>query len=55
MKYARFTGGDERLREAAKHGFEKAIVPRANLPKQKPIDGMELIPVNHLADTLDSL
>ena len=48
-------GGEERLREAAKHGFEKAIIPKANLPKQKRIAGLELVPVNHLADTLDSL
>ena len=49
------TGGEERLREAAKHGFEKAIIPRANLPRKKSIDGLELVPVNHLADSLDSL
>jgi DNA repair protein RadA/Sms len=49
------SGGEERLREAAKHGFEKAIIPKANLPKQKRIAGLDLVPVNHLADTLDSL
>ncbi|MDF1677613.1 MAG: DNA repair protein RadA [Legionellaceae bacterium] len=27
--------GQERLREAAKHGFKRAIVPKANAPKQK--------------------
>ena len=27
--------GQERLREAAKLGFERAIVPKANLPKRK--------------------
>ncbi len=27
-------GGQERLREAAKHGFKRAIVPKANAPKQ---------------------
>ncbi|MDE2197311.1 MAG: DNA repair protein RadA, partial [Gammaproteobacteria bacterium] len=28
--------GEERLREAAKHGFRRAIVPRANAPKKGP-------------------
>ena len=32
--------GQERLREAAKLGFERAIVPKANLPKAK-IAGLE--------------
>ena len=47
--------GEERLREAAKHGFERAIIPRANMPKRKTIKNLELVPVNHLADTLDAL
>lgn len=45
-------GGQERLKEAAKHGFKKAIVPHANAPK-KSIDGMELIPVQTLKEALD--
>jgi DNA repair protein RadA/Sms len=44
--------GRERLREAAKHGFKKAIVPSANVPKQ-PIDGIEIIAVKKLADVLN--
>ena len=47
--------GEERLREAAKHGFTSAVVPRANLPRKGSFDGLELIPANHLADTLDAL
>ena len=47
--------GEERLREAAKHGFEKALIPRANLPKRNPFDSLELQPVNHLAECLDAL
>ncbi len=39
--------GDERLREAAKQGFERAIVPSANVPR-KPIDGLEVIGVDRL-------
>ena len=44
--------GEERLREAAKHGFKRAIVPKANLPKQ-PIDGLTILPVQRLHETLD--
>jgi DNA repair protein RadA/Sms len=43
--------GEERLREAAKHGFERAIVPSANAPR-RPIDGLEVIGVERLADAL---
>ena len=46
--------GEERLREAAKHGFETAIIPKANMPR-KADSGMKLIAVSHLADTLDAL
>lgn len=47
--------GEERLREASKHGFETAIIPKANTPRKNRIKDMKLIPVNHLADTLDAL
>ena len=47
--------GEERLREASKHGFERAIIPRANKPKRNPFKNLELSPVSHLADTLDAL
>jgi DNA repair protein RadA/Sms len=43
--------GQERLQEAVKHGFRKAIIPKANLPKQG-IEGMELLPVRTLAEAL---
>ena len=46
--------GQERLREAAKHGFARAIVPKGNLPKQ-PISGMSVIGVGKLADALDAI
>jgi DNA repair protein RadA/Sms len=45
--------GEERLREAAKHGFERAIVPSANAPR-RAIDGLEVIGVDRLADALRS-
>jgi DNA repair protein RadA/Sms len=47
-------GGQERLREAAKHGFTRAIVPRANAPKKGP-EGMEVVPVQRLQEALDWL
>ena len=39
--------GQERLREAAKLGFERAIVPRSNLPKAK-IPGLETLAVERI-------
>ena len=44
--------GQERINEAAKHGFKRAIVPFNNMPKEK-IDGMEVIGVKKLSDALD--
>ncbi|MAT51183.1 MAG: DNA repair protein RadA [Porticoccaceae bacterium] len=43
--------GQERLREAAKHGFKRAIVPAANAPRQG-IPGMEVVPVKKVADAI---
>jgi DNA repair protein RadA/Sms len=45
--------GQERLREAAKHGFKLAIVPKGNAPKQS-IDGMKVIGVGRLQEALDA-
>lgn len=45
--------GEERLKEAAKHGFERAIVPEANKPR-RPIDGLEVIGVERLEQALRS-
>jgi len=47
-------GGPERLREAAKHGFKRAIVPKANVPKTLPA-GLEVIPVTRLGDALGEI
>ena len=43
--------GQERLRDAAKHGFKRAIVPKANAPKGG-IDGVEIISVQRLEEAL---
>lgn len=44
--------GQERLREAAKHGFKRAIVPKANVPKEA-IKGLEINGVRKLSEALD--
>lgn len=46
--------GQERLREAAKHGFVRAIIPRANVPK-KAIENMEVIGVDQLSQAIHYL
>ena len=47
-------GGQERLREAAKHGFRRAIVPKANLPKSK-IEGIETVGVTKIDQALEAI
>ena len=47
-------GGQVRLKEAAKLGFTKAIVPKANAPKGK-LDGIEVIAVERLEQALNQL
>lgn len=46
--------GQERLHEAAKHGFKRALVPKANVPQQ-PIKGMEVIGVSRLDEALNAI
>ena len=46
--------GQERLREAAKHGFKRAIVPHANAPREG-LKGMEVVAVKKLSEALDAL
>ena len=46
--------GQERLQEAAKHGFSRAIVPKANAPRQ-PIAGMQVVAVSKLSEALAAL
>ncbi len=45
-------GGQERLKEAAKHGFKMAVVPHANAAK-KTIDGMKIIAVQTLKEAIE--
>ena len=46
--------GQERIIEAAKHGFKRAIVPFANAPK-KAIPNMQVFGVKKLSDALSVL
>ncbi|MFZ3391577.1 magnesium chelatase domain-containing protein, partial [Buttiauxella gaviniae] len=46
--------GQERLKEAAKHGFKRAIVPKGNMPKESP-PGIKIIGVTRLEQALDAL
>lgn len=43
--------GQERLKEAAKLGFSRALIPEANRPKQ-PIPGMEVIAVKRVEEAV---
>lgn len=46
--------GQERIKEAAKHGFKRAIVPKGNMPRQ-PIAGMEVIGVEKLQQAIERI
>ena len=46
--------GQERIREAAKLGFKRVLVPAANMPK-KGDAGIELLPVRRLTEALEML
>ena len=46
--------GQERLKEAAKHGFTRAVCPVANKPRE-PIAGLEVLAVRTLKEALDAL
>ncbi|MCC5797678.1 MAG: DNA repair protein RadA [Methylophaga sp.] len=47
-------GGEERVRDAGKHGFSHAVVAAANAPR-KPISGIKVIAVQHLAEAIEAL
>ncbi len=46
--------GQERLREAAKLGFTRAMIPEANTPRQR-ISGIEVIPVRRVEEAVARL
>ena len=46
--------GQERLREAAKLGFSRAVIPRANAPRQA-IEGLDVVAVDRVEQALEIL
>jgi len=46
--------GEERLKEAATHGFRRAIVPAANAPKKNAFKDFEIVPVGRLSEALEA-
>jgi len=46
--------GQDRLKDAVKHGFERALIPKANAPKNK-IPGLEIIAIDNLQQALQFL
>ena len=46
--------GEERLREAATHGFKRAIVAKGNAPKSGAFKGLEVVAVGSLAQALEA-
>jgi DNA repair protein RadA/Sms len=46
--------GEERLKEAQKHGFKRAIIPKGNMPRS-PIKGLTLYPAQRLEEALEYL
>ena len=46
--------GEERLKEAAHHGFRRAIVPKANAPKNGKVGEMEVVGVERLSEAIEA-
>jgi DNA repair protein RadA/Sms len=46
--------GEQRLKEAAGHGFKVAVVPAANAPR-KPLRGLQVIPARNVGETLERI
>jgi DNA repair protein RadA/Sms len=47
--------GEERLREAAKHGFKRAIVPKGNAPRKGGVEGIEVVQVSRLSEAVNAI
>lgn len=46
-------GGEDRLKEAAKHGFKLALVPKQNVPaRRRALPGLEVIGVERLSEAI---
>lgn len=46
--------GQDRIKEAVKLGFKRALIPAANKPKEK-FDGIEVVAIRQLADAIESV
>ncbi|MBT8038842.1 MAG: DNA repair protein RadA [Gammaproteobacteria bacterium] len=46
--------GEQRLREAAGHGYTTALVPVANAPR-KPLDGLRIVGLSHVSAALEKV
>ena len=46
--------GEERLQEAAKHGFRRALIPAANQPRRSAKLDMEIVPLQRLSQAIDA-
>lgn len=46
--------GQERLKDAAKHGFQMAIIAKANAPKKAP-EGLTIVAVDHLSEVIQAI
>ena len=47
--------GQERLHEASKYGFKRAIIPKANSPKKGAIPNLEVLLVQNIQDVITQL
>ncbi|MGE0371370.1 MAG: DNA repair protein RadA [Gammaproteobacteria bacterium] len=47
--------GQERLKEAAQHGFRRAIIPKANKLARTAVPGIEILAVQRLEEAVDLL
>lgn len=46
--------GEERLQEAVKHGFRRALVPAGNQPRRSAKLDMEIVPLQRLSQAIDT-
>ena len=45
--------GEQRVMEAAKHGFRKVLLPKGNAPRKNIMDGIEIIAIDKLSDAIE--
>ena len=45
--------GEQRVMEAAKHGFRRVLLPKGNAPRKNAVDGIEIIALDKLADVIE--